>query len=141
MSTKNERVYRQATSADLPLIQEGSLKAFYVLNGVRAVPAKLLSTRFRSVGIASKAGWLASFEDYDVVVYGLQYIVVDVSPEKRYAIWDHKNQRFVERAKRLTVGCAGFVNNTDVEIELDSLNKNQPGNKFYIVEWEIKGNE
>lgn len=69
----------------MPKIASGELKAF--LNGGRDVvyPAKLIGTRFYPISMINeptKTGWLVTYPLYDVIVYGDEQIVVDVTPEK-----------------------------------------------------------
>lgn len=65
-------------------------------------------------------------------MYGYSQLVVDVTPEKRYAIWDHKHQRFQN-----CDGNYGFTSKTQAEIAMGD----HPSKNFYVVEWEIKEND
>jgi len=47
---------------------------------------------------------------------------------KRYAIWNHKTQHFVSVIHKTKI---------DAEITLEFLQDKFPGNKYYVVEWEI----
>ena len=48
---------------------------------------------------------------------------------KKYAIWNHKRQRFASEV---------FSSRTDAEIFLHEKDWNHLTKSFYIVEWEIK---
>jgi hypothetical protein len=50
---------------------------------------------------------------------------------KCYAIWNDKRQRFISDP---------IYDKTAAEIELAVLQKAQPGNKYYIFEWEFEDN-
>lgn len=91
----SERVYRQVEPSDLPNIQSGKLKAFYVTRNLAktdASPAKLVSTRF---GEFKTVMWIVENRDYDRYATGFGSMMIDITPEKRYAIWDKKKQRFI----------------------------------------------
>lgn len=95
-----DRVYRAIQPSDIPKIQGGTLKAFYL--------------------------------------YDLGF-VVDVTPTKRYAIWSHKAQRFVN----LDDVKSSYGNKADAEIAMEEMFKKyatseKQQKQFYVVEWEIK---
>jgi hypothetical protein len=123
METK--RSYRHVEPSDLPRIQSGKLKAFW--QGGQIFPARLVSTRCGNWGGGTL--WLYDNGNEDVPCNS-NLIVVDVTPEKRYAVWSHAIQRFI-----YTNNDAGFTSRTAAECCIHDK-KN-----CYVVEWEIRGNE
>jgi hypothetical protein len=135
METK--RSYRHVEPSDLPRIQAGKLKAFFKWYDYQ-YPAELISVRAQAVHRAgNNTIWLVkantnqlSDDSVDSIEYGTHNIIVDVTPEKRYAVWSHAIQRFI-----YTNNDTGFTSRTAAECCIyDKKN-------CYVVEWEIKGNE
>ena len=120
----NNRVYRSIEPSDLVRISEGSLKAYYCSGHDKYLPAKLVSTRINKAPF-----WIVDNGETDHWLGGFDGVVVDVTPEKRYAVWSHTIQRFL-----YTNNDAGFASKTAAECFMrDSKN-------CYVVEWEIKDN-
>jgi hypothetical protein len=130
-----DRKFRACEPADLPRIQAGTLKAFYCEAGKKH-PAKLVGTNFwfRTYDTSKRVvGWVVDHNQFDMMVYGYTQIVVDVTPTKRYAIWNQKAQRFVNILDHPT---GGFKSKADAEIWHATRMMNSK--EFYVVEWEIK---
>jgi hypothetical protein len=127
---QSDRKYRILVPSDLPNVQSGKLKAFW--NGAVGAsprPARLVSTNY----INHKDGTLWVYEGIGSdVICNSGLIVVDVTPERRYAIWNHPAGRF----------CSGVFNSwLDAERYLEH-NFAVPARKnHYIVEWEIKSDD
>jgi len=136
---QSDRKYRILVPSDLPNVQSGKLKAFW--NGaVGASPrsARLVSTNY----INNKDGTLWVYEGIGSdVLCNSSLIVVDVTPEKRYAIWNHQTQRF-QFIKKHADDSEGFTSRQEAEIWLNQqtffagVRKN-----LYIIEWEIKSDD
>lgn len=129
MSTKSQQVYRPVEPSDLPKIQAGILKAFY--KDDLSFPAQLLTTHYSSL---HETVFLAKGQDYDFLLR-IHEVVVDVTPEKRYAVWSHTKQKFVSGLAHQT--------RTEAEIEISEMVKkyavtDEYKKRFYVVEWEIK---
>ena len=121
--------------SDYPQVLRGELKAFFI-NHVGTFEVTLVSS---NVNTQDGTLWLIhsySSKGKDDAVYSNRNVVVDVTPEKRYAIWNHKSQRF------LTFEVHGYKNRQDAEIfmtEYCNKTDSDPEN-YYVVEWEIKDN-
>lgn len=140
--SNSDRVYRAVQPSDLPRIQAGTLKAFYIHAG-SYFPAKLVSTQMISGDKTNQAGWIVEYAGkYDFYTLDTFRIVVDVTPTKRYAIWSHKAQRFVN-LDDLVVNKGPYGNKADAEIAMEEMFKKYATSEnqqkqFYVVEWEIK---
>jgi hypothetical protein len=123
------RTYRPVVPSDLPNVQSGKLKAFWQNATSEYKPARLVSTRILGIGERTTM-WIIDDGDMDLWLNGLTRIVVDVTPAKRYAVWNHKGQRF----------CAvdAFKTRQDAEIWRDNYYDKKVHDNFYVVEWEIK---
>jgi hypothetical protein len=129
----NGRIYRRLVPSDLPKVQAGKLKANFTWCSY-ACPATLISVKCTSEHRCDGTIWLIpanvnnlADDKHDSIVYGSHNIIVDITPAKRYAIWNHKNQRFQTST---------YQHKADAEYW---LNKEFPQNlNFYVVEWEIK---
>jgi hypothetical protein len=119
--------------SDYPSLLRGELKAFFI-NHKGTFEATLISDNINST---EGTLWLVhkyTSKEKDDAIYGNLNVMVDVTPEKRYAIWNHKSQRF------LTFEVHGYKNRQDAEIfMIEYCNKtdSDPEN-YYVVEWEIK---
>jgi hypothetical protein len=138
MSAQSDRKYRPLVPSDLPNIQSGKLKAFWdgAVDGSPR-PARLVSTNY----INHKDGTLWVYEGIGSdVICNSTLIVVDVTPEKRYAIWNHKTQRF-QFIKKCADDGEGFTSRQDAMIWLESAFPSLVRENLYIVEWEIKSDD
>lgn len=118
----------------MPQIQSGKLKVFYDSESHGKLSAKLISTRFAD---GQQLAFLVEYGRGDGLVFN--DIVVDVTPEKRYAVWNHKRQRFINGYG--TVPFFGYhKDKLQLEVYLKEwLARQEQSNKdYYIVEWEIK---
>lgn len=117
---------RKLVPSDLPLVQSGKLQAFWHC-GAGYLPATLISTNYRQHKDATV--WLYAGTDSDILCNS-DLIVVDVTPAKRYSVWNHKGQKF----------CAidAFKTRQDAEIWRDHYYDKKVHDNFYVVEWEIK---
>lgn len=131
-----DRKYRSVEPSDLPLITSGKLKAFYCNDGTM-LPAMLIGTRFNTLpGTGSPhTGWMVRYSHIDHIEYGNTRILVDVTPEKRYAVWNHNSQRFVSGME------SGVRSRGEAEAWIQKLYLDDHQPNFYIVEWEIKNDE
>lgn len=115
--------------ADLPHVLTGKLKAFFNSAGM-LYPAQLVSAN-----MAGEEGtlWLTTgYADHkDRYLTGDRPILVDVTPEKRFAVWNQKGQKFQT---------GPYYNKIDAEYWCEVENKRfgATRNNFYVVEWEIK---
>lgn len=92
----SEKIYRQVEPSDLPKIQSGKLKVFYVTRNLAktiATPARLVSTRF---GEYKTVMWIVENPDCDRYATTYNSMMIDITPEKRYTIWSKTYQRFVD---------------------------------------------
>lgn len=81
--------------------------------------------------------WLMVEKEGDRV-WNTSFIVVDVTPEKRYAVWNHIQQRFVNNGNHPTAH--GFRTKQEAEIYLQDHFQTQK-KLVYVVEWEIKSDD
>lgn len=94
--TNGNRVYRPVEPSDLPKIQEGKLKVFKKsvrVAGTEYFPARLVSTNY-CLGASKRVP--AYLVDYGVEqgdILSSTDIVVDVTPEVRWIIWNLKYDR------------------------------------------------
>lgn len=122
----SDRVYRPAMLSDLPQIQSGKLKVVYFYSDCDMRPCRFITAKY---GRHSNPLFLYSSEDgSEHPAFFEAGLHVDVTPEKRYAIWNHKRQHFHSNS---------FTNKYDAEYWLKQEVSNNKDN-FYIVEWEIK---
>lgn len=99
MSKSNERVYRPFEASDLPGIQSGKLKAFHNPGNTGTVywPVRLITSNLSSAysGDRNKLAWLVEgHPSGDYLLWYQGEIKIDITPEKRYAIWNKKKGRF-----------------------------------------------
>jgi hypothetical protein len=122
-----KRTYRAVQASDLPNLQSGKLKTFW--HGGTGIyrPARLVSVKYRQH--KDNTAWLYEGDGTDILCSS-DLIVVDVTPAKRYAVWNHKAQKF----------CAvdAFMSRMDAEIWRDNYYDKKVHDNFYVVEWEIK---
>ena len=133
METK--RSYRHVEPSDLPRIQSGKLKAFW--QGGQIFPARLVSTRCGNWGGGTL--WLYDNGQEDIPCNS-NLIVVDVTPEKRYAVWNHKTQRF----QCCNEHGGGYKEKFEAEAYIDAHTDGMSvkgASNFYVVEWEIKDHD
>lgn len=123
----DNRVMRKLVPSDLSYVQSGKLQAFWTENNREYKPAQLISTNYRQHKDATV--WLYAGNGSDILCNS-DLIVVDVTPAKRYAVWNHKGQKF----------CAqdAFMTRQDAEIWRDKYYDKKVHDNFYVVEWEIK---
>jgi hypothetical protein len=135
------RTYRPIEPSDYPKALLGQLVLFYYQDMEKYQgPAKLVGTKFGSRG--EGAGFVISCNDGKELFVGSNAaIYVDVTPEKRYAVWHQPTQRF-KNASYNDGGVKIYLSRQDAEIELEEwFRKNGIVNakkNWYIVEWEIK---
>jgi hypothetical protein len=123
-----KRTYRAVQASDLPNVQSGKLKAFWTTpNSTIYRPAKLVSVKYRQH--KDNTAWLYEGDGTDIICNS-DLIVVDVTPAKRYAVWNHKGQKFCS--------VDAFMSRTDAEIWRDNYYDSKVHRDFYVVEWEIK---
>lgn len=132
MSTTG-RVFRHIRRADLVNVSSGKLKAFWNGEKGKYYPAKLVSVKYHSH--RDETAWIYEGVDTDVLCNS-DRIVVDVTPVKRYALWNHKAQRFLLLPDHPTGD--GFTSRQDAEIWRDTMFHESFRKNFYVVEWEIK---
>lgn len=114
-------------------MKSGELKAFW--QGNEIFPVTLITTNAHHSQVGDSCLWLIHRSDGDQICSS-KMIVVDVTPEKRYAVWNHKLQRFV-------VGHPDhkpFLSKGEAEAWLYEKYGKANGN-YYVVEWEIKKND
>jgi hypothetical protein len=106
-------------------------------------PATLVSVRGK--GVSGNTIWLIpanihnlNDKTQDSIEYGYNNIFVDVTPEKRYAVWNHKAQRFAWFSGKLAV-C--FNSRVAAELAIKEMFPEGYPKNFYVVEWEIKSND
>jgi hypothetical protein len=123
----SKRVYRPFEPSDLPKIQNGTLKAFW--NGIRDkyIPVTLISTKYE---------WSdpVAFLIHDVTgdrLCNSHNIVIDVTPEVRFAVWNIKLGRFAENGATMT-------SRVSAEISKDVLVRLY-GAHYVVVEFEYPG--
>lgn len=89
----SNRIYRPVEPSDLPAIQSGKLQALYKDRVVR-----LVSTHYRNYGWQGESAvlWLFEKDGYEWPRLGYDSLVIDITPEKRYTIWNKSGQRFVD---------------------------------------------
>src|SRR5260370_9106923 len=131
MSNTEQRQYRPFEPSDLPKIQSGQLKAA-LGKGPDYYPAKLVSVFVHNSSLI----WVITGYKYEWVWSGSNSIVVDITPTKRYAIWNHKSQRFVNCSGHPTE--TGFASKAEAEVYLEGTWPGLHRKGVYIVEWEIK---
>lgn len=120
--TNGNRVYRPVEPSDLPKIQEGKLKAFRIQTTNKqqvAFPAHLVSLNYCLGGLCATpcAAYMVDFGvgQGDILCYS--NIVVDVTPEVRWIIWNLKYDRLSGYMNENKVGWAA---KGDVERFLDA---------------------
>ena len=136
METK--RSYRHVEPSDLPRIQAGKLKVFSTgPNGGLCISATLAST---NMTYEAKCLWIIHYSDGDRYRTDNETMVVDVTPEKRYAVWNHKTQRF----QCCNEHGGGYKEKFEAEAYIDAHTDGMSvkgASNFYVVEWEIKDHD
>jgi hypothetical protein len=137
----NGRTYRSVEASDYPKLALKQLTVKRINFQGLVHDVVLISPRCSNAGSADTA-WLCTYPgSKDYIIYGSADIWVDVTPEKRYAIWHQPTQRF-KNASHSDGGVKIYLNRQDAEIELEEwFRKNSIANAkkyWYIVEWEIK---
>lgn len=130
-------MYRPLKPSDLPQVLSGKLKVFYD-SDIGRMPAKLIGTRF---GKGTDSGWIIAFPTYDYFHLFLGKLIVDVTPEKRYAIWNHKAQRFAQYFDEFGEELKIFTCRENAQIWIDKKIREDARKNYYVVEWEIKNND
>jgi hypothetical protein len=140
---QSARIYRPLEPSDLSKAQSGKLQTYYK-DGERYLPAKLISTRLSSAGTL----WLLNNGNYDMYSTSNRDIMVDITPEKRYAIWSKRNERFIAGEQFKNGNCfrsrdeAMEANHQALKRyfkDLDSTLKAQDG--YVIIEFDYPGAE
>jgi hypothetical protein len=127
----NGRTYRPIEPSDYPKALLGKLVLFYYPEYEKyRGSAKLVGTKF---GSGHGTGFVVSCNDNtELFVPSPTAIYVDVTSEKRYAIWNHKAQRFPLAKTDI------FKDRVSAQLFCDKMQKQYNRDTFYVVEWEIK---
>lgn len=95
-----DRIYRPVTMADIPkiLTNPGSMKVYFIAGFPS--PARLVSTQYGMNGRSPEKRLLWLYENVfqnEYTYEGIENVCLDITPEKRYAIWNKKYGRFVSQ--------------------------------------------
>lgn len=126
--------------SDLPKIQSGKLRVLYKASDNSYYPAKLVTTRGGSLS-HNLPGFIISLPEYDFfsllgVSSAHAEFFVDVTPEKRYAIWNKTAGRFVTVSD--VHGTPHFTCHLDAELYIKTYFIHQES-RMAVVEFDFPG--
>lgn len=134
-----KRVYRHIESSDLPKIQAGKLKCVVINSKTgKTYPARLISNQF---GSANVIAFLYSHDGHDYLITSLSsgILQVDITPEKRYTIWNKQRGRF---ALMGGTDIPVFSNKIEAESCITEVVRSfalKDGSNFAVVEFDYPG--